>query len=48
MFEALANIMCMCEYLMYMFKNLMRMFQFVKILEVKFLLRYNRGDVILN
>ena len=34
MFEALANIICMSEYLMYMFKNLMCMFQFVKILEV--------------
>ena len=31
-FEALANITCISEYLMYMFKNLMCMFQFVKIL----------------
>ena len=34
MFKAFANIICMSEYLMYMFKNLMYMFQFVKILEV--------------
>ena len=34
MFEALANIICMSEYLMYMFKNLMCLFQIVKIFEV--------------